>query len=138
MSNLLNEKRALTKIRAELEGRKGKLCRCCKKFGHLARNCRNRRREEKGTVISQNKFEVLSSRVMQCGVEEKTIRSMRILGVKCFRCKEEGHKCRECPLWKKRPAHSVKGKMQEGERRLRRVEGSETVCPTEGNAQQEE
>jgi len=59
---------------------------------------------------------------MQCGVEEKTIRSMRMLGVKCFRCREEGHKCRECPLWKKRPAHSVKGKAQEGERRLRRME----------------
>jgi len=76
MSNLLNEKRALAKLRAELEGRKGKLCRGCKKFGHLARNCRNKRREEKGTVVPQNKFEVLSSRVMQCGVEERVVRSM--------------------------------------------------------------
>jgi len=32
MSNLLNEKHALAKLRAELERRKGKLCRCCKKF----------------------------------------------------------------------------------------------------------
>jgi len=64
MSNLLNKKRTLTKLRAELEGRKGKLCRCCKKFRYLARNCKNKRREEKGTVISQNKFEVLKSRVM--------------------------------------------------------------------------
>jgi len=66
MSNLLNEKRALAKIRAELKGRKGKgkLCRCCKEFGHLARNCRNKRREKKGIVVPQNKFEVLKSRVM--------------------------------------------------------------------------
>ena len=138
MSNLLNEKRALAKLRAELEGRKGKLCRCCKKFGHLAQNCRNKEGEEKGTVVPQNKFEVLSNRVMQCGVEEKTIRSMRRMGVKCFRCGEEGHKCRECPLWvrkekaahvakpqkvqqEKRPAHSIRGKVQE-KRKLRRVE----------------
>ena len=53
-------------------------------------------------MTPQNKFEILSSRVMQCGVEEKMIRSVRILGVKCFRYGEEGHKCRECPLWKKR------------------------------------
>jgi len=102
MSNLLNEKCALTKLRAKLEGRKGKLCRCCKKFGHLAQNCRNRRGEEKGTVVPQNKFKVLSSRVMQCGVEEKTIRSMRMSEMKCFRCGEKEHKCRECPLWIKR------------------------------------
>jgi len=122
MSNLLNEKCALTKLRAELEGRKGKLCRYYKKFGHLAQNCRNRRGEEKGTIVPQNKFEVLSSRVMQCGVEEKTIRSMRMLGVKCFRCGEEGHKCRECPLWKKKLAHPEKEKVQEKEKKLRRVE----------------
>jgi len=75
---------------------------------------------------------------MQYGVEEKMIRSVRMLGVKCFRCGEEGHKCRECPLWKKRPACPVKGKAQKGERRLRRVEESEAAHPTEGNAQQEE
>ena len=144
MSNLLNEKRALAKIRAELEGRKGKLCRCCKGFGYLARNCRKLNEEGKGTTTPQNKFEILSSRVMQCGVEEKTIRSIRIAGVKCFKCGKEGHKCRECPLWikrkngEKRPACPVKGKAQEGERRLRRVEESEAARPTEGNAQQEE
>jgi len=77
-------------------------------------------------------------------VEEKTIRSMRTAGVKCFKCREKGHKCRECLLWikrkngEKRPARPVKGKAQEGERRLRRVEGSEAMRPTEGNAQQEE
>jgi len=64
MSAMLKERRALTKLRAELEGREGKLCRCCRKFRHLAHNCRNERREKKGTAVPQNKFEVLSSRIM--------------------------------------------------------------------------
>ena len=51
-----------------------------------------------------------------------------MLGVKCFRCREEGHKCREYPLWKKRPAHPEKGKAQEKEKRLRRVEERGAAC----------
>jgi len=155
LSNLLNEKRALAKLRAELEGRKGKLCRCCRKFGQLAQNCRNRKGEEKGTVVPQNKFEILSSRVMQCRVEEKTIRSVRMSGVKCFRCGTEGHKCRECPLWVKkeraarvampqkaqqerRPARLVRGKAQEcGKKEIRRVEEKEAARPRKGEVQQE-
>jgi len=95
---MLKERHALAKLRVELEGRKGKLCRCCRKFRHLARNCRNERREKEGTVVPQNKFEVLSSRVMQCGVEERVVRSVRAVVVKCFRYGVEGHKCRECLL----------------------------------------
>ena len=68
MSNLLKQKCSLTKLREELEGRKGKLCFSCRKFRHLAQNCRNKG-EEKGEVISQNKFEMLSSRVIRCKVE---------------------------------------------------------------------
>jgi len=64
MSNLLKEKRALAKLREKLEGRKGKMCKSCKGFGHLVRNCRNKKEEEKGTMVFQNKFEVLGSRVM--------------------------------------------------------------------------
>jgi len=64
MSNLLKERRSLTKMREELEGRRKKLCQCCKGFRDLAQNCRNKREGEKGMVVPQNKFEVLKSRVM--------------------------------------------------------------------------
>jgi len=139
---MLKERRALAKLRVELEGRKGKLCRCYRKFGHLARNCRNKRREKEGTVVPQNKFEVLSSRVMQCGIEERVVRSIRAVVVKCFRCGVEKHKCRECPLWVKkervvrvampqkvqqerRPACPVRGEVQE--KKLRKVEQEEAA-----------
>jgi len=65
---------SLTKLREELEGRKGKLCRSYKKFRHLAHNCRNRREGEKRKTTPLNKFEMLSSWVIWCGVEEKVIR----------------------------------------------------------------
>jgi len=92
LSSLLKEKRALAKLRVELEGRKGKLCRSCKGFGHLARNYRNRKEGKKGVEIPQNKFEVLRSRVMQCGVEERVVRSMKMALVKCFRCGDKGRR----------------------------------------------
>jgi len=100
LSNMLKEKCALTRLRVELEGRKGKLCRSYKGFRHLARNCRNRKGGEKEAKMPQNKFEVLKSRVMQCGIEERVVRSMRMVVVRCFRCREEGHKCRECVITK--------------------------------------
>jgi len=131
MSSLLNKKHALTKLRAELEGRREKLCRYCKGFRHLAQNCRNKKEREKGVAIPQNKFEILSSRVMQCEVEERMIRSIRVAVIKCFKCREERHKCRECPLWQKRVrvACLVGGKAhQRAERKL--------VCLERGKAQE--
>jgi len=125
LSSLLKEKRALAKLRVELEGRKEKLCKSCKRFGHLAQNCRNKKGEKKRVEIPQNKFEVLKSRVMQYGIEERVVRSIKTVVVRYFRCEGEGHKCRECPLWErkvKRVARPREGKAHQGERKLRRME----------------
>jgi len=90
--------------------------------------------------MPQNKFEVLKSRVMQCGIEERAVRSMRMVVVKRFKCGEEGHKCREYPLGGKkvkRVARPKEGKAHQRERRLRRVEEGEAARPVQGKAQQE-
>jgi len=100
--------------------------------------------------MPQNKFEILSSKVMQCGVEERMIRNIRTVGVKYFKCRKEGQKYRWCPLWKKikRVAHPAKGKVYQGDKRkpvclkrekvqekkLRRGEEEEAVCPTKKKA----
>jgi len=72
---MLNQQCALAKLRAEIEGREERVCWEYRKFGHLVHNCRNRKKETKGKLISQNKFEMIASRVMQCRVkEEVTVR----------------------------------------------------------------
>ena len=100
MSSMLNQWHALAKLRAEIEGREGRVCWSCKGFRHLAQNCRNKREKERRGTALQNKFEVLSSRVMQCGVKERMIRKQETVEVVYFKCREKGHKCRECPIWK--------------------------------------
>ena len=64
MSNLLKEKCALTSLRAKLERKRGRECWSCKEFGHLAQNYR-KQKEKKEKTIPQNKFEILSNRVIQ-------------------------------------------------------------------------
>jgi len=90
--------------------------------------------------MPQNKFKVLKSRVMQCGIEKRAVRSMRTVVVKCFKCEEEGHKCRECPLWERkvrRVACPKERKAHQRTRRLRRVEEDEAARPVQEKAQQE-
>jgi len=74
MSNLLKQKHALTSLRAKLEGKKEQECWSYKGFGHLAQNCRNKEEKKKKETTPQNKFEVLSSRVMQYDVKKRMIK----------------------------------------------------------------
>ena len=100
MSSMLNQQCALTKLRAEIGGRKGRMCWECRKFGHLAHNCRNKKEEIKRKLVPQNKFEVIVSRVMQCRVKEEVkVRKQETVeeGVQCFRCWGVGHYKWECP-----------------------------------------
>jgi len=101
MSDMLNERCALAKLRAKLEGREGRICRKCGRFGHLARKYRSREEWKKEKVVT-NRFEALGSQVMQYGVREvrrqEVVRDM----VKCFGCEKEEHKKWECPRKKER------------------------------------
>jgi len=103
MSNMLNERHALAKLRVELEGR---ICRKCGRFGHLTRKCRSGEEQKKEKVVT-NRFEALGSRVMQCGLRE--VRRQEVVRdvVKCFGCGKEGHKKWECPRKEERSKSKV-------------------------------
>jgi len=80
-------------------------------------------------------------------VEEKMIQRQEVAVVECFKCEEERHKCREYSLWKqikkaarvampqkaqqeRRPACPIREKVQEEEKRLRKVEEGEAARMT--------
>jgi len=60
MSNMLNQRQVLVKLRAELKGMEGKLCRRCGKFRHSAWNCRCGE-EQKKKMVTSNKFKILEN-----------------------------------------------------------------------------
>ena len=101
MSNMLNQRWALAKLRAELEERKRRICRKCERFGHLAQKYRSREEQKKEKAVG-NRFEVLKNYVIQCRVREvrrqEVVRDM----AKCFEYGQEGHKKWECPQKKRR------------------------------------
>ena len=119
MSDMLNQRHALAKLRAELEGREGRICRRCGKFRYLTRNCRSGKEQKKGKVV-ENRFEVLKSCVMQCGVREVRRQEIVKEEVKCFGCGEKGHKKWECPRRRKQeeavPPREVWEKVKEHSR----------------------
>jgi len=90
MSGLFNQKHTLAKLRAELEGKRERMCQYYNRLRHLACNCRNKKEEIKGKPILQNKFKVIASKVMQCRVrEEVKVRRQKTIEeekVRCFRC----------------------------------------------------
>jgi len=63
MNDMFNQRRALAKLRVELERREGRIYRKCGRFGHLAQRCRSGKEQKKKKVIN-NRFEALGSRVM--------------------------------------------------------------------------
>jgi len=66
----------------------------------LACNCRNKKEEAKRKLVSQNKFEMIVSRVIQCRVKEKVkVRKQETVeeGVQYFRYWKVGYYKWKCP-----------------------------------------
>jgi len=90
---------------------------------------------------------------MQYRVEKRTIRKIGVVEVEYFKCREKGHKCKECLLWirkekgvcvtrpqkaqqRERPAYPVREKVQK--RKLRKVKEKEMVCMAKPQEAQQE
>ena len=66
----IDEKIELRKMKKEEKRKRAireRRCFVCGIFGHMAHYCRNRGEEKRGSLMPQNKFEVLRDRVMQRG-----------------------------------------------------------------------
>ena len=92
MSDMLNKRHVLAKLRTELEGRKERLCKCCRRFRHLTQKCRSGEEQKKKKTIGENRFEVLKSCVIQYGVREVRRQKKVEKRTRCFKYKEGGHK----------------------------------------------
>jgi len=108
------------------------VCWKCRRFRHRAQHCR-KGEAKKGKPTPQNKFEILASRVIRCGVELRRQKAKQEeWRVECYKCGKEGHKCKECLLWRKEQVerklvHPVKGKAQETKRKIKRTEENEVA-----------
>jgi len=56
---------------------------------------------------------------------------MRTIVVRCFRCREEGHKCKECPSWIKRKSEERAARVA---RPQKAQQEKELACPEKGKA----
>jgi len=61
---MLNQWCTLAKLRIKIEEREKRVYWEYKRFRYLACNYRNRKKEMKGKLTSQNKFEVIANRVI--------------------------------------------------------------------------
>jgi len=52
--------------RVQLERRQERECWSCRKFRHLACNCRTKKGKKEKKEKSQNRYEILAVRIMQC------------------------------------------------------------------------